>query len=105
MSIAPEHVAHPVEDHPSLKDATALAPGEAEVHSCEWSPGVVGPHVVFGCPRGRGVCGVPAKPSPPNSRGCSWDLTGDALHPTLTPSVNCDQGCGFHGFVKNGRAE
>lgn len=98
MSVAPEHV--------GLKDVQDLAPGEAEVRSCKWANGVTGPHVVFGCPRGRGVCGVPAKPSPPNSRGCSWDLTGDELHPTLSPSVNCDGdgGCGWHGFVKDGVA-
>ena len=35
-----------------------------------------------------------------------WDKTGDTFETlTLSPSINCkhsDDGCQFHGFVKNG---
>jgi hypothetical protein len=97
MSVGAEHVGY--------KDAGDLPPGEAQVHQVQWAPGQSGPATVFGCPRGRGVCLVPCKPSPASSRGCSWDLSGDPLAPTLSPSVNCDKGCGWHGWVKNGKAE
>jgi hypothetical protein len=66
--------------------------GHALVHNCQWAPGVVGPMVWFRCPRDRLLCGVPAKPSPPNKSGCAWELTGTADAPTLSPSVNCNGG-------------
>ena len=84
-------------------DDNMPGPGKAVVHQTTWSPGVVGPHVWFKCPRNRMYCGVPALPSPPNSKGFSWTLTGDEKHPTLTPSVNCIDGCGWHGFIQNGK--
>lgn len=62
-----------------------------------------GPRAWFRCPLDRLYCGVPVKPSPPNSRGCSWDWDGDHANPTLTPSINCNGGgCGWHGFIVAG---
>lgn len=55
---------------------------------------------VFGCPRGR-TCAVALRPDTlPN--GASWEWNGNEQSPTLTPSINCVGGCGWHGFVTNG---
>jgi hypothetical protein len=61
-----------------------------------------GPHLLYGCPNGRGSCGVPIQPSPPNQAGCSWNWDGNTDAPTLTPSINCIAGCGWHGFMTKG---
>ena len=54
----------------------------------------------FTCPREAGkVCAVPLLPRRlPNGAGWSWDPDTKSL----TPSVNCVGGCGWHGFVTNG---
>lgn len=93
-TVAPEHVdAEPEEGMPT--------PGRALVRMS-----TEGPIVWFRCPRDRLYCGVPAKPSPPNSKGCSWDWNGDVANPSITPSVNCNGGgCGWHGFITNGEVK
>lgn len=56
----------------------------------------------YACPRNpRGTCGVPILPTKlPNGAGWSWD--GNEERPTLSPSVNCVGGCGWHGWVRDG---
>jgi hypothetical protein len=81
-----------------------IPPGEARVFPMRWEDGSTGPMLWFVCPRGRPLCGVPLKPSPPNRKGCSWNWDGNTTTPTVTPSINCEPpGCGWHGFVTNGR--
>ena len=57
--------------------------------------------IVYACPRGKGLCGVAIAPSKlPN--GASWTFDGNMETPTLSPSINCVGGCGWHGFVTAG---
>jgi Family of unknown function (DUF6527) len=57
----------------------------------------------FTCPRKPGkACAVPLLPARnPNGAGWAWD--GDTDAPTLTPSINCVGGCGWHGFITDGK--
>jgi hypothetical protein len=58
-------------------------------------------YLLYVCPKGSGYCGVPVSPGKlPN--GASWQHNGNDEKPTLTPSVNCTGGCGWHGFITNG---
>lgn len=60
-----------------------------------------GRYLLYRCPRDQGLCGVPIRPNVlPNGAGWSHDGNDDA--PTLTPSVNCVGGCGWHGFIRAG---
>lgn len=57
----------------------------------------------FVCPRTGKMCGhiivgYPAKPA--ISPSWLWDGNFDA--PTLTPSINCVSGCGWHGWLRAG---
>lgn len=97
--IAPEHTDINIGGHP---DVDMPEMWRAVVRSVDWQTGVRGPMIWFKCPRDRLYCAVPAKPSPPNSKGCSWDWDGDIVNPTLTPSVNCETGCGWHGHITKG---
>ena len=64
------------------------------------------PYLLFVCPKhGNGspslYCGVPIAPGRlPN--GAQWHRGADLDRPTITPSINCVGGCGWHGFVTNG---
>lgn len=63
------------------------------------------PHLFYGCPRGKGLCGVPISPSPANKLGYVWTWNGNKEQPTLSPSIHCTTergGCGFHGFLSAG---
>lgn len=53
----------------------------------------------IGCPRqaGRG-CTAQVK-----GDGAEWTNHGSAEKPTLTPSYNCVGGCGWHGYVVDGK--
>lgn len=56
--------------------------------------------IVYVCPRGN-HCAVPFKPGElPN--GASWNFDGNNDRPTVTPSINCVGGCGWHGFITEG---
>lgn len=58
-------------------------------------------YLMYVCPRDKGYCGVPIRPGQlPN--GAGWIHDGNDDKPTLTPSVNCVGGCGWHGFITNG---
>lgn len=58
-----------------------------------------GPHCVLKCPRGRGTCSAEVKPS----IGAQWENVGSDEKPTLSPSFNCVGGCGWHGYIVDGR--
>jgi hypothetical protein len=61
--------------------------------------------IMFVCPAGK-RCGVflgpafQAKPSDGDPNVWGWD--GNDERPTLTPSINCVGGCGWHGFITAG---
>lgn len=60
-----------------------------------------GRYLLYLCPRGGGYCGVPITPHRlPN--GATWTHDGNDDRPTITPSINCVGGCGWHGFVTAG---
>lgn len=60
--------------------------------------------IVFGCPlRPGSSCSVPVRgESLPNGAG-PWGWDGNLESPTLTPSINCVGGCGWHGFITAGQ--
>ena len=60
--------------------------------------------IVYGCPRRPGSsCSVPVRgESLPNGAG-PWGWDGNLENPTITPSINCVGGCGWHGFITAGK--
>jgi len=57
----------------------------------------------FCCPRTGKPCGsilVGNGEKPADSPSWRWD--GNIQSPTLTPSINCVGGCGWHGFLTAG---
>lgn len=57
--------------------------------------------IIFHCPRTNQLCGVALFPDTlPNDATWHWD--GNAEAPTLTPSINCVGGCGWHGSLTKG---
>lgn len=85
----------------------ADCPGEWQIRMVKdyRAPSGPVPHIFYGCPRGKGLCGVPIAPSPPNRLGFVWTWNQDKERPTLSPSINCtveEGGCGFHGFMSQG---
>lgn len=60
--------------------------------------------IYFACPNRPGSeCSVLLKPWPINAPTWTWD--GNEEAPTLTPSINCNGvgGCGWHGFIQQGK--
>lgn len=60
-------------------------------------------YLEYCCPRTGRPCGsivIGKKEKPDGSPSWLWD--GNALLPTLSPSVNCVGGCGWHGFLRSG---
>lgn len=37
-----------------------------------------------------------------NGGTAQWDWNGNREAPTLSPSVNCEMHCGWHGYIENG---
>jgi hypothetical protein len=60
-----------------------------------------GPHCVFQCPNGRGMCSAEVQPT----ADAPWTNHGSDERPTLTPSFNCVGGCGWHGYVVDGQLQ
>lgn len=85
-------------------------PGEFAIRDTDYGDGQRGPRIVFTCPRGKGLCGVPLHPSPPLQNGAIWTWDGNRDAPTIIPSINClaekdgkpAGGCGWHGFITRG---
>lgn len=71
-------------------------------------------HIIFVCPNNE-RCSVLLGPEhvtrPAEDKLCIWAWNGDKDRPTITPSINCiaekdgkpTGGCGWHGFITNGR--
>lgn len=71
-------------------------------------------HILFVCPNGR-RCGLLLGPQhvtrPQPDARCIWKWDGSRECPTITPSINClaekdgkpAGGCGWHGFITNGK--
>jgi len=38
-----------------------------------------------------------------NGGRAQWDWDGNRETPTLSPSINCESHCGWHGYIRNGR--
>lgn len=58
----------------------------------------------FPCQRTSGaLCQVALRPSQVNAVGASWQWDGNREAPTITPSVNCEKICGWHGFIEAGQ--
>ena len=86
---------------------------DIEVNGVEGYPGVTA-HILFVCPNGK-RCGVFLGPEfvnrPTPGHACTWKWDGNIANPTITPSINCiaekdgkpTGGCGWHGFITNGR--
>jgi len=62
-------------------------------------------HILFVCPNNR-RCGVLLGPEPvdrPSPEGlCIWGWDGNFTAPTITPSIDCAGGCGWHGYITAG---
>ncbi len=56
----------------------------------------------FGCRcDARITCAIALRPQK-NAVGASWGWDGNREAPTVTPSINCEKGCGWHGWLKAG---
>jgi hypothetical protein len=53
----------------------------------------------------RETCHIALRPSQKNAVGASWEWDGNREAPTITPSVNCEKVCGWHGWIRNGQFE
>lgn len=60
--------------------------------------------IEFWCPRTGTYCGTISVgyPDKPNDCKNTWKWDGNYEKPTLTPSINCISGCGWHGFLTKG---
>lgn len=59
----------------------------------------------FRCPRTGKYCGsilVGHKVKPVFGNAPTWKWDGNFEAPTLTPSINCVSGCGWHGYLTAG---
>ena len=56
----------------------------------------------FPCQGKSGSCHIAIRPNK-NIVGASWEWDGDWNAPTICPSVNCEQVCGWHGFIVRGK--
>jgi hypothetical protein len=60
--------------------------------------------IIFGCPRRAGSsCSVPVKGEALPTGAGPWGWDGNFEAPTITPSINCVGGCGWHGFITAGK--
>jgi len=62
-------------------------------------------HILFVCPNGK-RCGVMLGPQhvgrPAPDKQVIWGWDGNREYPTITPSINCVGGCGWHGHITSG---
>lgn len=47
--------------------------------------------------------GVKRDPQGNNGGRPQWDFDGNYESPTLSPSINCEKHCGWHGYIRGGR--
>lgn len=50
----------------------------------------------------RDTCAIALRPQR-NGVGASWEWDGNREAPTISPSVNCENVCGWHGWIRNGQ--
>lgn len=62
--------------------------------------------IVFWCPNGaKRVCSIPLTLGDPvDGPNRRWHWDGNMQAPTVTPSIGCDNRCGWHGNIQNGEA-
>lgn len=59
--------------------------------------------IAFPCPGGRlKYCIQKIHRAPADEATRTWQWDGNVEAPTLTPSIGCDQRCGWHGHIING---
>lgn len=51
----------------------------------------------------RGTCQIALRPEQKNAVGASWRWDGNREAPTITPSINCEKICGWHGYITAGK--
>ncbi len=57
----------------------------------------------FGCRNIKNVtCQIALRPLQKNSMDASWAFNGNFEKPTIDPSINCEQVCGWHGHIIDG---
>ncbi len=47
--------------------------------------------------------GIKRDPQNANGGRAQWDFNGNLERPTFTPSINCENDCGWHGYIRAGR--
>lgn len=87
----------------AVADTDGAAPGDFTLYSPnEWNKG----EIYFVCPNKR-ECAVLIRNGEFQKLGGvpRWGYDGNALAPTLTPSINCSgpSGCGWHGYMTGGK--
>lgn len=60
-------------------------------------------HLVFGCPCDTGKCKINSYILVTNKGEHSWKWDGRWEDPTLTPSIQREGGCNWHGYLKQGK--
>lgn len=92
-----EKITFPPEDSAEFfrKD---LAPGTCEIVNSS-DPAHI--KLRYVCPCGCGRLRIVHAKTGEKVQGC-WAWNGDRNKPTLTPSINCLQGCKWHGFITDG---
>jgi len=63
--------------------------------------------IVFWCPNGtKRLCDIPLTLGPPIEASADrrWHWDGNMEAPTITPSIGCENRCGWHGHITNGEA-
>lgn len=48
------------------------------------------------------ICAIPISVDGPDKRPTDWLWDGNWGEPTITPSIDCDKRCGWHGFLTKG---
>lgn len=85
-----------------LRDTRHEWPDDAPIGTFDITDRDDGKFILFICPNGQ-RCGVDISEAP---RGTGdppeWGWDGNYDAPTLTPSINCIGGCGWHGFITKG---
>ena len=59
--------------------------------------------IKFWCRGGKKrICGVSITDGHADEAKNTWHWDGNREAPTITPSINCEQRCGWHGNITNG---
>lgn len=59
--------------------------------------------IKFWCRGGKKrICGIAITDGPADAAKNIWHWDGNTEEPTLSPSIGCDQRCGWHGHIIKG---